>query len=40
MLGCYYGYRSLSDLGDSEVAQAGREEIAEPGFQLVTGMEY
>ena len=30
-------YGSLPDLGDSEVAQAGREEIAKPGFQLVAG---
>ena len=39
-LGCCYDYGFPPDLGDSEVTQAGREEISEPGLQLVTGMNY
>ena len=35
-----YNYCSPPDLGDLELAHTGREEIAEPDFQFVTGVVY
>ena len=35
-----YNYCFPPDLGDLEVAHAGREEIVEPGFQSVIGVVY